>query len=285
MVRRQRVDSDKELKLIANTIRQDVVKMVGMAKSGHVAGALGLAEIFSVLFFSEMNFDVKNPRWEERDRFVLSNGHVCAAYYSAMAHAGYFPINELDRFRQLGSPLQGHPSRKYLAFIENSSGPLGEGLGVSCGIALAMRLDGRNARVYCITSDGEHQEGSTWEAVLFAAKYGLDNLTVIMDRNYIQIDGNTEEIMPLEPIEEKYRAFNWNVISIDGNNIVEIKDALANAKKTGGKPTMIIARTVPGKGVSFMERNHRWHGTPPKEDETKRAIAELEAERRRIEME
>ncbi len=277
--------SEKELKLIANTIRQDVVRMVAGANSGHTAGPLGLADIFSALFFSEMKFDPKKPKWADRDRFVLSNGHVCAGSYSAMAHAGYFPPSELVNFRKLGSPLQGHPSRKYLPFVENSSGPLGEGLGIACGIACAMKLDSRKSRIYCVCSDGEHQEGSTWEAVMFAAKYKLDNLVAIMDRNYIQIDGNTEDIMPLDSVEEKYRAFNWNVVSIDGNSIKEILAALKKAREFKGKPTMIVAKNIPGKGVSFMEKNYKWHGVPPKEEEAGKAIAELKSERERLEKE
>lgn len=280
-----KLKTEKELMLMANTIRQDVVRMVCAAKSGHVAGPLGLAEIFSVLFFSEMDFDVKNPKRDDRDRFVLSNGHTCAGSYSAMAHAGYFPASGLLNFRKLGSPLQGHPSRKYLPFVENSSGPLGEGLGIACGIACAMKLDGMAPRVYCVCSDGEHQEGSTWEAVMFAAKYKLDNLVAIMDRNYIQIDGNTEEVMPLHSIEEKYRAFNWNVISIDGNDVGEIMSALKKARECKGRPTMIVAKTVPGKGVSFMEKNYKWHGVPPKEEEAKKALSELEDERKKLEKE
>jgi len=276
--------STKELALIANAIRADIIRMVNAAKCGHPAGPLGLAEIFSVLFFSEMDFDPKSPQ-KERDRFVLSNGHVCAGSYSAMAHAGYFPQEELLNFRKFGSPLQGHPSRKYLPFIDNSSGPLGEGLGIACGYAAALRLDNKPSRVYCVVSDGEHQEGSTWEAVLFASKYKLDNLVAIMDRNYIQIDGTTEDVMPLDSMEEKYRAFNWNVISIDGNSIPQILSALKQARDCKGKPTMIIANTTPGKGVSYMEKNYKWHGAAPKDDDAQKALAELAAERKKIESE
>jgi len=276
-----KLESAKELKLMANTIRADIIRMTAAAKCGHPAGPLGLAEVFSVLFFSEMDFDPKNPQ-AERDRFVLSNGHVCAGSYSAMAHAGYFPPEQLPTFRKFGSPLQGHPSRKYFPFIDNSSGPLGEGLGIACGYAAALKLDGSSRRVYCVTSDGEHQEGSTWEAVLFAAKYKLDNLIAIMDRNYIQIDGNTEEIMPLGDLAQKYRAFGWHAISVNGHDYKAIMHALEEARKTKGKPTMIIAETTPGKGVSFMENKYQWHGIPPKPEEAGKALAELDEERARI---
>ena len=279
-----KLESAKELKLMANTIRADIIRMTAAAKCGHPAGPLGLAEVFSVLFFSEMDFDPKNPQ-AERDRFVLSNGHVCAGSYSAMAHAGYFPPEQLPTFRKFGSPLQGHPSRKYFPFIDNSSGPLGEGLGIACGYAAALKLDGSSRRVYCVTSDGEHQEGSTWEAVLFAAKYKLDNLIAIMDRNYIQIDGNTEDVMPLDFVEEKYRSFNWNELTIDGNDVSQLLSALKQARDCKGKPTMIIAKTTPGKGVSYMEKNYKWHGVAPKDEDAHKALAELDAERKKIESE
>lgn len=279
-----KLGSTKELKLAANTMRADIVRMVTAAKCGHPAGPLGLAEIFSVLFFSEMDFDPKNPQ-KDRDRFVLSNGHVCAGFYSAASRAGYFSPDELLSFRKFGSPLQGHPSRKYLPFIDNSSGPLGEGLGIACGYAAALKIDSKPQRVYCVVSDGEHQEGSTWEAVLFAAKYKLDNLVAIMDRNYIQIDGNTEEVMPLDSIEEKYRAFNWNVLPIDGNDIQQILSALKQAKDCKGKPTIIVAKTTPGKGVSYMEKNYKWHGVAPKDDDAQKALAEIAEERKKIERE
>jgi len=279
-----KLQSAKELSLMANTIRADIIRMVAAAGCGHPAGPLGLAEIFSALFFSEMDFDAKNPA-AERDIFILSNGHACAGFYSAAAHAGYFPPEQLLSFRKFGSPLQGHPSRKYLPFVDNSSGPLGEGLGIACGYAAALKIDAKPQRVYCVVSDGEQQEGGTWEAVLFAAKYKLDNLVAIMDRNYIQIDGSTEEVMPLDSLEEKYRAFNWNVLSMDGNDIPQILFALEQAKNCKGKPTMIIAKTIPGKGVSYMERSHKWHGVAPKEEDAKKALAELAEERKKIENE
>ncbi|MCX6769569.1 MAG: transketolase [Candidatus Micrarchaeota archaeon] len=272
-----------ELALMANTLRQDIIRMLLPAASGHTAGPLGMADVFSVLFFNEMKFDSKKPDWKERDRFVLSNGHICPVLYSAMARAGYFPVEELMTLRKLGSRLQGHPSMAKLPGIENSSGPLGEGLAIACGMALAARMNGEKHRVYCATSDGEHQEGSTWEAVMLASKYKLDNLVAVCDRNYIQIDGNTEEIMPLADMAEKYRAFGWHAITVDGHDIGALLHAFSEAKKTKSKPTMIIAITVPGKGVSFMEKDYKWHGKPPNAEEAARALAELEAERAKLE--
>ena len=272
----------KELKLMANTIRQDIIRMLVPAASGHTAGPLGLADIFSILFFHEMNYKPEQPDWAERDRFVLSNGHVAPVLYAAMARAGYFPIAETLTLRKLGSRFQGHPSRHWLP-VENSSGPLGEGLAIASGIASAGKLDKKNWRVYCMTSDGEHQEGSTWEAVMFAAKYKLDNLVVICDRNYIQIDGNTEDIMPLGDMAAKYRAFGWNAITVNGHDYKALIKALEDAKKIKGKPTMIIAETTPGKGVSFAENKYQWHGVPPKPEEGQKALAELEEERKQIE--
>jgi transketolase len=277
--------NEKELKLLANSMRQDVIKMLVPAQSGHTAGPLGMADIFSILFFHEMKYDAKKPTWEGRDRFVLSNGHIAPILYSAMARAGFFPMDELGTLRKLGSHLQGHPSRSKLPGIENSSGPLGEGLAIAAGMALAGKMDKKEWRVYCATSDGEHQEGSTWEAVMFAAKYKLDNLVAVCDRNFIQIDGNTEDIMPLGDMAEKYRAFGWHAITVDGHDYEAIMRALEEAKKTKGKPTMIIANTIPGKGVPFMEKDYKWHGRPPNAEEGAKALAELEAVRKTIEME
>ena len=278
-----KLTSAKELRLMANTLRQDIIRMLVPAGSGHSAGPLGLAEIFSALFFNEMKYDCKKPDWKERDRFVLSNGHCAPVLYAAMARAGYFPIEETLTLRKIGSRFQGHPSRKWLPGIENSSGPLGEGLAIASGMALAGKLDKADWRVYCVTSDGEHQEGSTWEAVMLANKYKLDNLTALCDRNFIQIDGKTEDIMPLGDMAEKYRAFGWHAITVDGNDIAAILSALAEARATKGKPTMIIADTVPGKGVSFMENNYKWHGVAPKPEDAQKALAELEETRKKIE--
>jgi transketolase len=244
-----------------------------------------MADIFSILFFHEMNYNAKEPNWEGRDRFVLSNGHICPILYSAMARAGFFPLEELSTLRKLGSRLQGHPSRGKLPGIENSSGPLGEGLAIACGMALAGKMDNKGWRVYCATSDGEHQEGSTWEAVMLAAKYKLDNLVAVCDRNYIQIDGKTEDVMPLGDLAEKYRSFGWHAIEVGGHDYPGVLRALAEARATKGKPTMIVAKTVPGKGVSFAENDYKWHGVTPKSDEGKAALFELEAERKKLEAE
>ena len=275
--------SVKELRLMANTLRQDIIRMLVPAQSGHTAGPLGLADIFSILFFHEMKYNPSEPGWEGRDRFVLSNGHCCAVLYAAMARAGYFPIEETLNFRKFGSRFQGHPSRHWLPAVENSSGPLGEGLAIACGMALAGKLDKKGYRVYCVTSDGEHQEGSTWEAVMLANKYKLDNLVAICDRNYIQIDGNTEEIMPLGDMAAKYRAFGWHAVTVNGHDYAALLRALEDARRVKGKPTMIIAETTPGKGVSFIENRYEWHGKPPKPDEAAKALAELGEERKRIE--
>ena len=280
-----KLESIKQLKIMANSMRSDVVRMLVPAESGHTAGPLGMADVFSILFFHEMKYKADQPNWEERDRFVLSNGHICPILYSAMARAGYFPLEELSTLRKLGSRLQGHPSRLKLPGIENSSGPLGEGLAIACGMALAGKTDKTEWRIYCAMSDGEHQEGSTWEAVMLAAKYKLDNLVAICDRNYIQIDGNTEDIMPLSDMAEKYRAFGWHAITVDGHDYAALIAALDEARATKGKPTMIIAKTVPGKGVSFAENNYKWHGVTPKPDEGKLALDELEAARKRLEQE
>lgn len=253
----------KELEIKANQIRQEIIKMLAEAKSGHSAGPLGMADVFSAFYFHILNHDPKNPTWEERDRLVLSNGHICPVRYAAMAISGYFPVDELKTLRKINSRLQGHPHRTALPGVETTSGPLGEGLSQSIGIALAAKLDGQKHRVYCITSDGEHQEGNTWEALMLAPKYKLDNLTLILDRNNIQIDGDTENIAPLEPIVGKYQAFGWETIEVDGHNIRAFVDAINQAQATHDRPTAIIAHIIPGKGVSYMENNYLWHGNPP----------------------
>lgn len=278
-------DGVKQLKLMANSMRQDVVRMLLPAESGHTAGPLGMADIFSILFFREMKLDPKKPELESRDRLVLSNGHICPILYSAMARKGFFPLEELSTLRKLGSRLQGHPSKAKLPGIENSSGPLGEGLAIACGMALSGKMDKAEWRVYCAMSDGEHQEGSTWEAVMLANKYKLDNLVAICDRNHIQIDGNTEDIMPLGDLASKYREFGWHAIEVDGHDYGAVMRALDEARATKGKPTMIIAKTVPGKGVKMFENNYKWHGVTPKAEEAAKALAELEEERKRLEAE
>ncbi len=263
------------LEEMANLLREDVIEMLLEAGSGHSAGPLGMADIFSALYFHVLNHDPKNPDWADRDRLVLSNGHICPIRYAAMARAGYFPIEELLTLRKINSRLQGHPHRKILPGVETTSGPLGSGLSQAIGMALAGRLDNKKYRVFCAMSDGELEEGNTWEAFMFAGKNRLNNLVAIIDRNNIQIDGNTEDIMPLEPLRQKFEAFNWNVVEIDGHNIEQFIDATNEAKAIHDKPTVIIAHTIPGKGVSFMENDYTWHGKPPTAEEAAKALNEL----------
>jgi transketolase len=265
----------RQLERKANIIRQDIIKMLLDAESGHSAGPLGLADIFTALYFHVLNHDPKKPLWDKRDRLILSCGHVCPVRYVAMIHAGYLPKSYLRKLRKFGSPLQGHPSTDHWPALETSSGPLGQGLSVAVGRAYAARMDRKKHWTYAILSDGEQQEGQTWEAVMFAGKNKLSNLIAIIDRNNIQIDGHTEDVMPLEPLRAKYEAFNWQVIEIDGHNIEEIIDACNLAKSIYERPSLIIAHTIPGKGVEFMERDPRWHGIPPKPDEAKMALSDL----------
>lgn len=265
----------EELERKANEIRQDLIKMLLEAGSGHSAGSLGQADLFAALYFEILKHDPNNPMWEDRDRLFLSCGHTVPVRYVAMAHAGYFPKEDLKTLRKLGSNLQGHPERTKMPALESTSGPLGEGLAQACGYAYAARMDNKKFRVYCITSDGEHDCGSHWEAVMFAGKKKLANLTAFVDRNNIQIDGFTEDVMPLEPLVDKYEAFNWNVIEIDGNNIERIIDAVNQAKGVIDKATVIICHTIPGKGVSFMENLPEWHGEVPDFEEAERALGEL----------
>ncbi|MBU6320959.1 MAG: hypothetical protein KGI78_00665 [Patescibacteria group bacterium] len=247
----------------ANEIRETIVEMLVAAGSGHTAGPLGLADIFAAFYFHILRHDPKNPEWEGRDRLILSNGHTCPVRYAAMAHAGYFPAEECLTLRKFGSRLQGHPERVRLPGLETTSGPLGEGLAQAAGMALALRMQGERNRVYCVVSDGEQDEGNTWEAALFAGKYKLGNLTAIMDRNNIQIDGVTEDVMPLEPIKDKYEAFGWHVLECSGHDIRAFVAAVEEAKAIYEKPTMIIAHTIPGRGVPEIEFDYRWHGVPP----------------------
>lgn len=264
----------KDLKLKANKIRQLIIETLVTAGSGHSGGPLGMADIFTAFYFHILKHDPKNPAWEDRDRLILSNGHICPVQYATMALAGYFPLEELKTLRKINSRLQGHPHRSSLPGLETTSGPLGEGISQAIGMVLARNLDKKAYRVYCLTSDGEHEEGNTWEAVMFAAKNKL-NLIQVIDRNYIQIDGNTEDIMPLDPLKEKYESFNWNAIEIDGNDIKSFIEAVEKAKLVTDKPTIIIAKTVPGKGVSFMENDYHWHGKPPNKEEAAKALSEL----------
>ncbi len=265
----------KKIEEMANALRQDVIEELLAAGSGHSAGSLGMADVFAAFYFHLLNHNPEDPNWPDRDRLILSNGHICPVYYAALARAGYFDADELKTLRKLGSRLQGHPHRKSLPGVETTSGPLGSGLSQSIGVALSAKMDGKKYHVYCLASDGEHQEGNTWEAVMFAGKNKLSNLTLVIDRNNIQIDGFTEEIMPLEPLRDKYESFNWHVIDIDGHNIEAIVDAVNEAKAIFERPTAIIAHTIPGKGVSFMERNYLWHGIPPTKEEAQKALGEL----------
>jgi len=268
-------DKVKKLEEKANEMRQDLIKMLLEAGSGHSAGPLGFMDVMTALYFHVLKYDPKNPDWEDRDRFFLSHGHIAPVLYTVMAHAGYFPKDELKTLRKLGTRLQGHPHREALPGLESTSGPLGQGLSQAIGTALAAKLDEKSHRIYCATSDGEHNEGQVWEAVLTAAKYKLNNLTAILDRNNIQIDGYTEDVMPLDSLAEKYEAFGWHVIEVDGHNIEQIVNACEEAKTIYEKPTMIIAHTIPGKGVDFMEFKFEWHGKPPSKEEAKEALHQL----------
>jgi transketolase len=271
-----------ELKLKANLCRQGIIRSLLAAGSGHSAGPLDMADIFTALYQHVMRHDPKNPDWPERDRLLLSCGHIAPVRYSAMAYAGYFPVEELLTLRKFGTRLQGHPERVRLPALETTSGPLGEGLAQGTGMALGAKLDGSKWRVYVVTSDAEHQCGLHWEAVLTAAKFKLNNLINIIDRNFIQIDGSTEDVMPLEPLADKYRAFSWNVIECDGNDIAQFVGSVEQAHLSQDKPSVIVAHTVPGKGVSYMEGDYTWHGKPPNKDQAREALRELEAERERI---
>ncbi len=269
---------DKKIKLleeIANRIREKIIETLVEAGSGHSAGPLGMADVFTAFYFHILRHNPKKPDWEERDILILSNGHICPVQYVTLAYAGYFPLQELMTLRKLGSRLQGHPHRGSLPGVETTSGPLGSGLSQACGVAFSHRIDGTKNRVYCLVSDGEQDEGNNWEAVMFAGKYKLSNLTAVMDRNNIQIDGFTENVMPLEPIKEKYESFGWHVLEVDGHNMEQIVDAVNVAKAIYEKPTLIIAHTIPGKGVSFMEKDYLWHGKPPTREEAKIALQEL----------
>ncbi len=266
-----------ELEKKANDIRQSIIEMLLEAGSGHTAGPLGMADIFTLFYFHVLKHDPKNPSFEERDRLVLSNGHICPVLYATMAHAGYFPIEELKTLRKFGTRLQGHPHREYLPYVENSSGPLGAGLSQAVGMALADRIDKKDKDrfIYSFLSDGEHNEGNTWEAIMLAGKNKLRNLIAIVDRNNIQIDGFTEDIMPLESFADKYRAFNWHVIEVGGHDFRALNEAVEEAQDIYEKPTVIIAHTIPGKGVREFERDYKWHGKPPNKEEAKMALDEL----------
>ena len=271
-------DTVKNLELKATQIRESIIQMLTEAGSGHTAGPLGMADIFTLLYFHVLKHDPKNPSWEERDRLVLSNGHIAPVLYATMAHAGYMPIEELKTLRKFGSRLQGHPHRDFLPMLENSSGPLGSGLSQAVGMAIADRMDygiTSSKYFYCMLGDGELNEGNNWEAIMLAGKEHLRNLIAIVDRNNIQIDGYTEDIMPLDSLTDKWEAFNWHVQEIDGNNIDAVIDAINKAKAVFEKPSVIIARTIPGRGVREFERKFEWHGKAPNKDEANMALDEL----------
>ncbi len=263
------------LKQTAITIRKDIVKMVAEASSGHPGGSLSAADIVTVLYFNEMNIDPANQNDPNRDRFVLSKGHASPVLYAALAEKGFFPREELMTFRKINSRLQGHPSKKSLPGVEMSTGSLGQGLAAANGIALAGKLDKRDYRVFTMLGDGEIQEGMIWEAAMAADHFKLDNLTAFLDYNHLQIDGNVEDIMNPAPVDDKFRAFGWHVIIIDGHDMKQIDDAIQEAKQIKGKPTMIIANTIKGKGISYMENQVGWHGTAPNKEQLQQALEEL----------
>ncbi len=257
---------DEKLKWLeekATEIRIDIIKMLVEAGSGHSAGPLGMADVFTALYFHVLNHNPKKPLWTERDRVILSNGHIVPVWYATLAHCGYFPKKELATLRKMGSMLQGHPHRGSAPGIENTSGPLGQGSSVAVGVANAAKLKKQTFQTYLLVSDGELDEGQSWEAFMYAGNHYINNLTLICDRNNIQIDGNTENIQPLEPLADKFTAFGWHVIEVDGHNIREIVDACAQARAISEHPVAIIAHTIPGKGVSYMENDYTWHGKPP----------------------
>ncbi len=260
----------------AQQIRKAIVQMLFEAGSGHAAGALGMADVFTALYFEILKHDRSNPSWPGRDRLLVSNGHICPVWYATLSAAGYFPEAELATLRKLGSRLQGHPHLGSLPGVENTGGPLSQGISQAAGVALGFKMEGTAQRVYVTTSDGEHQEGQTWETYMFAAAKKLDNLTIFIDNNNIQIGGNVLDVMPITPLKEKIEAFGWQVIEIDGHDIPAILDAVEIAKNTKGKPTAIICNTTPGKGVSFMEDDFKWHGKGPNQEELARALIELD---------
>lgn len=274
--------SIKSLELKANEIRASVIEMLLEAGSGHSAGPMGMADVFTAMYFDVLKIDENKPNWDQRDRFLVSCGHICPVWYATLAHRGFFPLSKLSTLRKIGSNLQGHPHRGELPGLENTSGPLGQGISQAIGVALAARLNNELWHTFCVASDGELNEGQSWEGIMFAAKEKLHNLTLIVDRNNIQISGFTEDIMPLEPLSDKFKSFNWHVIEINGNEIAEIISACRYAKAVFEKPTVIIAHTTPGKGVDFMEKDYRWHGTPPDKEEANKALRELRTLRGKI---
>ena len=264
-----------ELKEIAKKIRLGIIDAVYYGKSGHPGGSLSIADIVTVLYFDEMNIDSEKPDWEERDRLVLSKGHCSPALYSALAYRGFFPIEDLKTFRNINSYLQGHPDRKHIPGVDMTTGSLGQGLSAANGMAIAGKIENKNYRVYCILGDGELEEGQIWEAAMSANKYKLDNLCVILDNNNLQIDGTIDEVMSSKPIDEKFRSFGFEIIKIDGHNLEEIKSAFEVARNIKNKPVCIIANTIKGKGVSYMENKPEWHGKAPNDEEYKQAVEDI----------
>ncbi|MDR1386313.1 MAG: transketolase [Propionibacteriaceae bacterium] len=273
-----------QLRQTANRLRQHTVAMLAAAQSGHAAGPLGMAEIMTALYFSVMRHDPKRPDWSERDVFFLSNGHTAPVLYAALAEAGYFPLSELGSLRRFGSRLQGHPERGALPGLESTSGPLGEGLSQAAGYAYALKYLQAAPRRFCyvVMGDGELNEGNVWEAAMFASKYGLGQLIGLVDRNYIQIDGGTEQVMPLDDLAAKWRAFGWHTLEIDGNDVAQVVAACRAAQAVRSRPSVIIAHTVPGAGVDFMEYDYRWHGKAPNREEAEQALAQLSQEEARL---
>ncbi len=272
----------RRIELKAEAIRETIITMLVAAGSGHTAGPMGMADIFAAFYFHVLSHDPEHPEWAERDRLFLSNGHIVPVRYAAMAHAGYFPLEECLTLRKFGSRLQGHPERMRLPGLEATSGPLGSGLGQAAGYALGARLDNKKFRVYCVMSDGEQDAGNTWESAMFAGNNKLSNLIAIIDRNNIQINGMTEDVMPLENIAAKYEAFNWHVLEVDGHNIRAFIDSIEEAKAIYEKPTVIIAHTIPGKGIKEIEFDYTWHGKPPTKEQAQRFLHELRTLKGRI---
>ena len=267
--------SNKKIKTIAREMRMDIIRMLTRAGSGHPAGALGLADVFAALYFKILKQNHEKPDWQDRDRLILSNGHVCPVLYAALAHRGYFSLSILKKLRQLNSPLQGHPHNNTLPGIETSSGPLGQGISLAVGMALAAKIDKAQHHIFCVTSDGEHNEGQVWEALMLANKYRLGNLINIIDYNRIQIDGYIKDIMPLGNLKNKYQSFGWKMLEMDGHNISQIIRTLTRAKSYQKSPVAVIAKITPGKGVKFMENKYQWHGKAPNEKQAQLALEQL----------
>ena len=273
----------KELEIFATQIRMGIIEGTYNAKAGHPGGSLSSADLFAYLYGKEMRYNAKDPKWDDRDRFVLSKGHCAPGLYSALAYKGFFPVEDLKTLRHIGSYLQGHPNMNTVPGIDMSTGSLGQGISAACGMALAAKLDNKSYRTYTVLGDGEVEEGQVWEAAMFAAHNKLDNLVVIVDQNGLQIDGTVEEVAGIEPLDKKFESFGFEVIKIDGHDFNQIESALEKAKTVKGKPTAILAKTIKGKGVSFMENQVGWHGTAPNKEQYEQATAELQAEIDRLE--